>query len=126
MADNDEVEVVEEVVEDSEVDESEEVIEDLEESTDDNELDEIKGENTILRTLLGHFAKDLDVDEEMENIAWKKDGTPVYIGDTQVGTEESTPVKRRKKPAETRGSSGKQKFDTAGLIAQARKLNAGG
>ena len=40
-----------------------------------------EAENVSLRALIAKWAPDADLDAEMDNIAFKRDGTAIYIGD---------------------------------------------
>ena len=55
-------------------------------------IEELEDQVEAYQTILGHVAPDVDVDAELDNIAYRKDGTPVYIGDlgASVASEEAT------------------------------------
>ena len=80
------------------------------------QLAEAEATNASLRAMLKHFAADVDVDAEIENIAFRRDGTPVYVGDAkavQEAAKEAPAAKAapkppvRTQPAQTRGAPGK-------------------
>ena len=98
----------------------------------EDRLEESEANVKSLRAMLSHFASGVDIDAEIENIAYKRDGTAVYIGQTKPGASEpgekpaakgKAPVSRTR-PAETRGASGKASvgaMDDAGLLGSVRK-----
>ena len=80
--------------------------------------------NAGLRAMLAHVAPDMDVEAELDNIAFRRDGTPVYIGEAEAKGEAKTETKAkppaRTRPAETRGAPGKvsaSSMDDKGLMA---------
>ena len=71
------------------------------------------------------MSPDIDIEAELDNVATKRDGSLVYIR-SDDGEKSEKKVSRKRRPAERRGSTGKQKRDVKGLIAAARQVNAGG
>ena len=133
-------EVETEVVDDDKV-EDEDVdtdVDDDDDSEDDSEptLEESQSENASLRAILSSLNADIDIDAELDNVATKRDGTLIYVGEVKgsegkegegEGKQSATKVvTRKKKPAERRAAGGKQKRDVKGLVEAARSLNAGG
>ena len=85
--------------------------------------------NAGLRAMLAHVAPDMDIEEELDNIAFRRDGTPVYIGTeggpaTESKTEPKPKPAPRARPAESRGGAGKPSvkgMDDKGLAATVAK-----
>ena len=82
--------------------------------------------NAGLRAMLAHIAPDLDVEKELDNIAFKRDGSPVYIGSDEPDAKAETKAKptARTRPAQTRGAVGKASvkgMDDKGLAATVAK-----
>ena len=44
-----------------------------------------EGENHALRAMLAHLSPDMDIDAELDNVAFRRDGSPVYIGEIAGG-----------------------------------------
>ena len=94
------------------------VVEETEGPSAEDRLEESEANVKSLRAMLSHFASGVDIDAEIENIAYKRDGTAVYIGETKPASAEAgkagekpvakgkTPASRTR-PAENRGASGK-------------------
>ena len=111
-----EVETTEEISEPEEIEETPDVAAQLQES-----------QSTIasLRAMLASLAPDVDVDAELDNVAFKRDGSPVYIGEVkelqaEAKTETKAKPPARTRPAETRGAPGKvsaSSMDDKGLMA---------
>lgn len=81
-------------------------VEEEEEQEEDPELTKAKEENAALRALLQHHGGEgMDIDAELDNIAYRRDGTPVYIGGgkpSKGGDEEKErrPVQRSERQRE--------------------------
>ena len=60
-------------------------------------------ESTIasLRAMLASLAPDVDVDAELDNVAFKRDGSPVYIGEVKELQAEAKTETKAKPPART-------------------------
>ena len=62
------------------------------------ELSAMKDTNSSLMALIKHLSPELDIDKALDDFAYKRDGTPVYIGETLVKEETAPaakPVQRR-------------------------------
>ena len=65
---------------------SEEPTAQTEEPSSDELLADSRAEAAGLRALLGHLNPGIeDLDSELENMAFKRDGTPVYVGEMKPG-----------------------------------------
>ena len=89
-------------------------------------LEESQSTIASLRAMLASLAPDIDVDAELDNVAFRRDGTPVYVGEIkELKTEDKPKVKpARSRPAETRGGTGKvsvKAMDDKGLAASVAK-----
>ena len=49
------------------------------------EIKELRERNELLEVILEHVNPGLDLETEMDNVAYRKDGTAVYIGDLPQG-----------------------------------------
>ena len=74
-----------------------------ESGTEGQEVDH-EGDNVALRAILSRLAPDADLDAEMDNIAFKRDGTPVYIGDLGKPEPEPEPSTKKRKRVVSRAS----------------------
>ena len=111
---------------------TEEATEESEETTEESsdvaaKLLDAQSTNASLRAMLAHVAPDIDVEAELDNIATKRDGTLVYIGESAAPAPEEKPKAKaapRNRPAQTRGGPGKASvsaMDDKGLQAAVAK-----
>ena len=112
-----------------------------EEEEEAPDVESLQDENSALRALLGHFAEGVNVDQAMDDIAYKRDGTPVYIGkdaksdrsdsedqegkESKEGKAGKAAPRRPRQPAEQRRNTPRQKEDASAIVEQARAMNSG-
>ena len=74
------------------------------------DVEALTSENTVLRAIIARLGPDgFDVEAELDNVAFKRDGTPVWLGETAAPAEPPAPPPVRKLPRSTQRSSGSRR-----------------